>query len=772
MKNLLLVLAILLFSASAFAQGETIRGRVFDVNDAAVANATVKITNLFTKQAKTTQTDADGNYFFDNIQSGKFTISVEKEGFETFKTDTFNVPLTNSNLLNISLKVGGVEATVNVVSRLQAQTATKTDLPTSEVPVTVNSVSNETLAEQGINDLPTALRNVSGTNSYTNYGVYEYYVLRGFGFGNSTFLIDGVKAEGNRMNTQLANVESVEVLKGPSSVLYGGESIGGTINIVRKKPSADRTFELGLTAGSFGRRAFSVGTTGKFGTERLLYRVDTAFDDADGWRDAGSRRFNITPSIYAQLTNKDRIVFHFGFNRDRFDGDGGIPLLPNGNIPNIPLSRRFSTPQDSAVSQDANLQLNYYHTFNDNFEVRNTSSFRYFNDEYLVAETLAVLADARTVRREFLYFKHHRRPFLNQAELNSKFNLGKVENRLLTGWEYQRFYNFTHRRAGFSGASVIPNIDLYNPVETYSTTNNFPLSRIDFFRNQVNAFYFQDHLRFNEKFKVLVGGRYDMFRRWSRNDPVVNGVQGVGPRLEREKNAFTYRVGAVFQPTEMIGLYGSYATSFRPNTSIPADGRNLEPEYGDQIEVGSRLVFLQNRMNANIALYNIVKRNVTYSPSSGVFIQAGKQKSSGAEIDIEGNITNGWKVIANYGFTNSFFEDFFSGTTNLTGNRPTQAPRHLANLRSVYRFQNGFGFSIGGRYMSKAFTDITNRRYLLGGFTTWDAAVSYRRDKFDINVNLTNIFNKENYFLTSINSVNIYPGTPRNGQVSLRYRFK
>ncbi len=761
-----------MMTVSAFAQSQTLSGIVSDANLQGLGSATVKLTNLDTKKTWTVQTNADGSYVFTNVTNGRFAITVEKDGFETFKTAPFGVPNSDPSFLNITVQVGGIAATVDVVTRLQAQTATKTDLPTSEVPVTVNSVKSDTLAEQGINDLPTALRNVSGTNSYTNYGVYEYYTLRGFGSGNNLFLIDGVRAEGNRMNTQLANVESVEVLKGPASVLYGGESIGGTINIIRKKPSIDRTFDFGLTAGSFGRRAFSFGTTGKLGTERLLYRIDTALDDSDGWRDAGSRRFNITPSIYGQLTNKDRIVFHLGFNRDRFDGDAGIPLLPNGNIPNIPLSRRFSTPQDSALSHDANFQLNYYHTFNDNFEVRNTTSYRHFNDEYLVAETLSVLADARTVRREFLYFKHHRRPFLNQSELNSKFNLGKVENRLLAGWEYQRFYNFTDRRAGFSGASVIPNIDLFNPVETYATTNNFPLSRIDFFRNQVNAFYFQDHLKISEKFKILIGGRYDMFRRWSRNDPVVNGVQGVGTRLERETNAFTYRVGAVYQPTEMIGLYTSYATSFRPNVSIPADGRNLEPEYGDQIEVGSRFAFLQNRVTANLALYNIVKRNVTFSPSSGVFVQAGKQKSSGAEVDIEGNVTNNWKVIANYGFTNSFFEDFFSGTTNLTGNRPPQAPRHLANLRSVYRFQNGFGFSIGGRYMSKAFTDIANRRYLLGGFTTWDAAVSYRREMFDINVNLANIFDKRNYFLTSINSTNLYPGTPRNGQVSLRFRFK
>lgn len=740
-----------------------------DGNQAGIPGALVRITNVETRQSQSVNSDSEGVFRFANVTRGSYQLTIEKSGFKKYRASAAVLPSASGEDLNITLQIAEVGETVNIVTRLQAQTASKTDLATRETPVTVNSVSKETIEDQGANDLVSALRNVSGTNAYTNYGVYEYYALRGFAFGNSAYLIDGLRAEGNRVNSQLANVESVEVLKGPASVLYGGEAIGGTINVIRKKPSIERSGEITLRRGGFGKLEFLGGTGGKLGTERLLYRLDGGISDADGWRDNGYRRINFTPSLYAQITSKDRVIFHYSVNRDHFDGDGGIPLLPNGTIPNVPTNRRYNTQQDFARSVDQNFQLNYYHTFNDYVEFRYTGGYRHFDDDYFVTEFLTVQADQQTVRREFLYFKHHRRPFINQSELNARFKVAGIENRLLAGWEFQKYYNFTHRSASASTATT--NVDLLNPAETH-LNRSFPLSRIDFFNIVTNGFYLQDHLSLHKKFKVLIGGRYDDFDRWSRNDPVVNGVQGVGPRIERNNKAFTYRVGFVFDPTETLSFYGSTSNSYRPNFSVPADGAQLLPEVGTQFELGARAAILNNRINASFAIFDIEKRNVTYSRPGGIFIQAGKQSSRGFETDIEGQLTERWSVLANYSFTEARYDDFFTGTTNLTGNRPSQVPKHLANLWTTYRFENGLSFSLGGRYMSKAFSDIRNRFYLLGGFTTWDAALSYRKGIATISGNINNLLDKKNFFLTSINDTNLYSGQRRNGQISLRLNLK
>ncbi len=282
----------------------------------------------------------------------------------------------------------------------------------------------------------------------------------------------------------------------------------------------------------------------------MLYRIDVGGDKSDGWRHNDATKLNVTPAVYWRLSDRDQLNFHYNFNRDRFATEAGIPLVgtangaptPTASFPDVPRDRRYNTPQDFALSFDHNLQIGYTRTLNDNFGVRNTLSYRHVDDGYFSAETLKVL-EPSTVQRTFLYFKHHRRPVTNVAELTGQFRLG-VENRLVVGWEGQRYYNFSNRSAAAS-TDTTP-IDLFNPVETH-VNRTFPTSRIDYFTNNTNAFYFQDHLTLASNLKVLVGGRLDVFRRYSHNDPVENGVQSLGPEIKRESNPFTSRVGVVYQ---------------------------------------------------------------------------------------------------------------------------------------------------------------------------------------------------------------------------------
>jgi iron complex outermembrane recepter protein len=772
----------------AFAQSVgSLSGRITDSQGAAIPGTELTIISRSGTPAVTLKviSDTEGSYRFSQLPWGSYRLTIEKAGFQTITRELNHSPSTSGESLDFKLAVSEVSETVNIVADAGVLTASKLDVPLRELPISLNRIDRQTLETQGQNDLVSALRNVSSLNSYTGYGVYEYYRVRGF--ADAVQLLDGVRNEGNRMNTQLNSIESVEVLKGPASVLYGGGAIGGAINLVRKKPQSDPAYDFTLAGGSFGTKRFAGGATGKLFSEYLLGRADFGFEDAEGWRHNRARRFNLTPSVLWLVTPQDQINFHLTINRDRFATDAGIPVV-DGQVPNIPLDRRFNTPQDFALSQDYNGRIYYTHLFSDRLQLRNTLSYRYFNDEYFSAETLSVEPPSlNLVSRQFLYFKHHRRPVFNQAEASWRFSTG-FQHQLIGGWEYQRFFNFSNRSAAASTATTP--IDLFNPVETH-VDRDFPLSRIDYFANTFNAFYVQDQLNLTGRLKAMLGVRMDIYRRWSRNDPVTNGVQFSGERIEHARNAPTYRAGAVYQARDWWTLYGSFATSFTPVNVVPFNQITLQPEEGRQFEIGQRFELLNRRINLTVAAYEIERRNLAVfvrsvpiiDPQTGqsqgtgqIYEQAAKQRSRGFEFDLMGQPLKrlqNLQVMINYGFTDTKFLDHFSPSNNFvyTGKVPNFVPRQVGNLWATYQWKNGFGGGVGGRYLSSVFTSNEND-IRLGGYATWDATAFYRRERWEFNINIYNALNKERFFVGGIYRTQLYPGRPFNWLMTLRFRSR
>jgi iron complex outermembrane receptor protein len=764
---------LLVFASNVFGQTVVFSGRATDSQGAAVTGAAVSLRSATTGAEASSRTAMDGTFQFTAIPPGRYLLSVVATGFARFDREV-TLDAGTKDFLAV-LEIAPLVEDVTVEGQAVApRPTTRIDVPLRDVPITVNAVPSQVIREQGVNDLVSALRNVSGLNPYTNYGVYEYYMLRGFGFGNSVQLVDGMKNEGNRINSQLANIETVEVLKGPASALYGNEAIGGTINLIRKKPSAQRTYEFSTAAGRWGTYRGTAGATGRLGSDAVLYRIDVGGDRSDGWRHNAYKKLNVTPAVYWRIDERDQLNFHYTFNRDRFATDGGIPLLGADNgaptasttFPDVPRDRRYNTPQDFALSFDHNFQVAYTRTLGNRFGFRNTLSYRHFDDEYFSAELLWATTPT-SVRREFFYFKHHRRPVTNVAELTGSFNLG-IEHTLLAGWEGQRYYNFSHRSAAAS--SVTTPIDLFNPVETH-VDRAFPITRIDYFTNNTNAFYVQDHLALASNLKVLLGGRLDIFRRYSHNDPVNDGVQTLGPEVRNEKNPFTGRVGVVYQPVQALDLYGSFANSYKPVLSVPIDGRNLEPETGNQYEVGQRIHLLNDRVQINAATYQIEKRNVTFSRPGGIFEQAGKQRSRGFELDLTAAPTLQWRVNAGYGYTDAKYLDYLvSPTRDLTGKFVRYATPHIVNVWSAYDWSAGFGVSGGVRYLSRSFADDTNL-VSLPGYAVADLALRYRRGVAEYAMNVTNLFNTE-YFVSALYDTQLYPGQPTAVTASVRLRLR
>lgn len=215
-----------------------------------------------------------------------------------------------------------------------------------------------------------------------------------------------------------------------------------------------------------------------------------------------------------------------------------------------------------------------------------------------------------TVNRTFLYFKHKQRPFTNQVEFSGPIRLG-VNHDLLVGWDHQTYRRRTTRVDSASTATTP--IDLYNPVETHVTRTDFPPTRYDYQDNFTNAGYFQDNMTISSKVKAVVGARMDGIRRFTHNNPIVVGVETEVPVVRRRSVGTTSRVGLVYQPVSQVDLYTQYATSFLPNFNLQLDGSTLEPEYGVQYEAGQRFRLMKNRLQLNTSVFEITKRNVTFS---------------------------------------------------------------------------------------------------------------------------------------------------------------
>jgi iron complex outermembrane receptor protein len=774
---LAVALQLMLVCAAASAQSSSITGRVVDPQGASVANAEITLLAAGTQRVRAARSAADGSFSFEALAPGPFTLIVRAPGFAEW-TQATSVGAGQATV-NVALAVAGVTEDVTVQGALLGTAATgKTNLPVREMPMTIHSVPSNVIEEQGANDLVAALQNVPGVYAFTNYGVYEGYTFRGFldlfpSLANQ--LVDGVRHEGNRINTQLANIDRVDVLKGPSSALYGGGAIGATVNLIRKKPSAQPAYDASVSAGSWSLGRGTFGATGRLSSDSMLYRVDIGAETKEGYRHNETRRVSVTPSVAWRIGANNQVNVYYTFNRDRFAGDAGIPLLntdfgtplPESVFPDVPRDRNYRTPFDFAKSYDNNLQVAYARQFNGAIGFRNTLSYRPVNDDYFLAEFL-VVEDARSVYREYLQFKHHRRPLTNLAEVTARVP-GRIEQNIVFGWEAQHYTNRTNTTPG-GGVEVAEPIDLFNPVET-QTALDLPLARVAHFTHNTNAFYAQDHLTLGDTLKVMVGGRFDVFRRTSHNNPVTNGVETEGPVLKRDAESLTGRIGVVYQPVPVVDLYGSFANSFRALTQAQPDGSTLDPETGRQFEVGQRFHMLGGRVQLNTAVFHIVRENVAFSRPGGFFDQASEVKSRGFEADVTTTPVSNWRINGGYGFTDAEFGDYLvNATTNLRGNQSIMVPRHTLSLWTAYDWANGFGINAGVRAQSSMFIDRGNE-FTIDGYGLLNLGVRYRRGVVEYGLNINNVTDTD-YFASVLYDSQMYPGEPVNVLGSVRIRFR
>ncbi|YAF93731.1 MAG: TonB-dependent siderophore receptor [Nodularia sp. CChRGM 3473] len=644
---------------------------------------------------------------------------------------------------SIELIVTGQQDTDTGYRVPSASTATRTDTPLRDIPQSIQVVPRQVIEDQKITRVGDALQNVSGV---TNAGLFNNYLdyvwIRGFSSDLGSYFRDGVKLNNYYIGfgaTELGNIERIEVLKGPASILFGAVEPGGVINFITKSPLIDPNYSFTISAGNYSNYRGDIDLTGPLNEQKtILYRLNSSYQNSGSFRDfVDLERISIAPTVSFELSPQTNLRIDTSFSRLNTLADSGIPAV--GNRPaDVPRNRSIDEPFSRFTYEDFSIGYTLNHKLSDSWSLRNI--FRY--QSFIVPEFIGPLASSLNENTgELSRFPYSQRvnadSYSVQADAIGKFSTGSIQHQLLIGADY----NLTRqdRRFLLGAANTYPSINIFNPVyanQRYETPTNF--FRDDVFQGY--GFYIQDQVSVSPQLKLLLGGRYDTFIQ-------ERTFGDVAPReriFNQTDSRFTPRVGIVYQPSDTVSLYASYTSSFQPsfaNRRNP-DSSRFEPITGTQYEVGLKTDFLDKKLSTTLAGFILERQNViTPDPNNPSFsIQTGEQTSKGIELDITGEILPGWNIIASA----TYLDARVTKDNRIpVGNRLFNAAETSASLWTTYRIQNGdmkgLGFGLGLYYVGDRLGDLANSFVLPSYFRT-DAALYYERDNWQAGLNIRNLF--------------------------------
>jgi iron complex outermembrane recepter protein len=645
-----------------------------------------------------------------------------------------------------------------------ATTATKTDTPLRDIPQSIQIVPRQVIKDQGATRVSEITRNVSGVNVTTGpSGVGEFYTIRGFSgneFGASNEFRNGFRSLGlGTFNTN--NIEKVEVLKGPASVLYGQIEPGGIINFVTKKPLDRPYYSAELELGSFNFYRPSLDISGPLTDDkRLLYRLNVGYEKSGSFVDFVNRQiFQISPSLTYNISDNTKLTFSYEYVSETGTNNPGLPRNPIAF--ELPRNLFLGEPDDTVDSKSQSLTLGLDHRFDENWQLRSqfawqTESFK--RNAYRIGNSLN--EDGRTLNR-FLQndIEDRADSYSIQTDLIGKFKTGSIDHQVLLGIDWTKFNDLDA-----TGFSNVDPIDVFAPIYNSVPRPTLFDSDASRFTTEANSigFYLQDQITLLPNLKLLVGGRYDIINEKSGFQQLdQNGVTPIGD-LEEDSfsnQAFSPRIGIVYQPIEAISLYASYSSSFVPNNTQTRTGELIEPTKGTQFEVGVKTEVFDGKLAASLSAYQITKTNVlTIDPADSDFsIPIGEVRSRGIELDIAGEPQPGWNIIASLFLNESIVT--VGDENSPVGNILIDAPRTGAGLWSTYEIQTGdlkgLGFGAGIFYVGDIQATLPNS-FVLPSYIRTDATIFYKRDNWRISLNFKNLFDK-NYYS---NQGAIYAGDP------------
>ncbi len=766
-------MSLLFLTFQTFAQ-TSLSGYIIDENSIPVSGASARILELNIG----TVSNQYGLYYIGSVNPGSYTIEIKYVGY---KTQVKHIDLSKDESVSFALEPFSQElAEVTVLGEKEKREQiilNKMDVPLKELPVTVHGIDKARMQELGAIDLGDALKNVTGVRTRNTYGGFQHFHIRGM--EQFVLLVDGVRDERHNISqsapsTNIAAVERIDVLKGPSSVLFGHTALGGIINVLRKQPTDVFTADFNMQYGAFNTRNLSAGAGGSINS-KLSFRTDFGVGESVGFRGLGSSYTNGYLSLLFKPAPSHQIQFSLQANDDFYSTDTGLPVLDDGSlVGNMSSTTRYNDPQDYLNNKRVDLQFSYRYKINDKFSLSNQLSYFVDDIDYLSTEELTFNASNDSLTRTFpFYFNHQTKPVQNQLEFNGAYKLGGLESKFVIGHSFS-FLDRKTFRGNVLGEGVNATVAVVNPMLNHGNIY-VEDTRYQARMEMVNGFFGQHWTKLTDRFKLLIAARVDVFNGeyYTNQVDVERNVTSEGEVSKLNLLVPTFRGGLVYDAHRTTTIYASYNNYFKPSRTVAPNGEMFDPERGYQGELGVR--FEIENIAVNAAAFSLVRTNILRGLPGGGFANIGTGTSNGVEIDIQAKVNKSLSASFGYCFAQTrILRNKGDGVVNPNeGNRLPFAPEQIGNASLIYNFSDtrleGLSLSVGGRYVSENFTTEANN-HALPSYSLLDGAIAYSFSKYQLRLNVNNITDQF-YYRDAIFGNQFFVGPSRNFMTSFIARF-
>jgi len=713
------------------------------------------------------------------------------------------------------------EVVVSKTKEPKPVTAVRSGLKPMDNPQTIQVIGADIIEQQQAIRLSEVLKNANGVYvGSARGGAQESFFSRGYDMSANNMFKNGFRYNAGSI-PDVSGLDKVEFLKGGAALLFGNVAPGGILNLVTKTPQFKSGGEISMQIGSFAYYKPAFDFYGGL-TKSIAFRINGSYENSESFRDVvKNERLYINPSLLFVINPKTQITIQGDYLSADWTPDFGTGII-NKTILDLPRNAFFGSLWSNGTTKSSSASVLVNHDFNKNWKLNFNSSFQnYDRGSFSTAQLsgLETYAIPGNWNRGLTKNKNLETILGDQLSLQGNFNTGSIKHQIFTGadWEnsFATAYTFTfdekYVQTGTKNGQPVYGPTLYDTINlfTFDPANqrmDIPTTgrATQIAKTETNRFgvYFQDLISITEKLKVLGGVR------WSWQEAEVStyketatgkgnpesAVPTVTPK--RLDNAFSPKAGLVYQPTTDISIFGSYSSSFTPNTGTTVDLKPIKPSIIDQYEAGIKKDWFKGLLSTNVTVYQITNSNLAQMAQykadgsdnldTNIKVLSGETKSKGVEVDVTAHPVDGLNIIAGYSYNDMRYTKT-SGLNGsfIEGNRVARTPVNTANLSFFYTLQDGFfknvsvgaianyiGDRIGGwnnQYDSTKPGGIWDREIPLEGYTTIDVSAGYTWSKFSILCKLSNITNELNYTVHENYSVN--PIAPRQVMTSLRYKF-
>lgn len=766
-----LVLVCLRPEVSAQTPGATLTGEVHDESGAVIPKADLTLSDAATGVQRRAVSNDQGIYVFTGLPAGTYVLLAGGSGFAPVRIDGITIVDSDRRSLPVVLRVESIAASVTVEARdaanpLTGSTAMKVNTPLLDTPQSLTVIPATVMASQQANEITEVLKNDSSVTRQASFlGAYDSYSVRGFTVENTASFLRNGRTYFRLGSVPVELLERVEVLKGPSSVLYGEGIPGGTINFITKQPLAAPHYEVNLSVGSDGLRLGQFDAGGPIGrTRRLSYRATVAYENSDSFRDFVTRERLVSAVTLHWKPGPNHLV---GFDVDRLEDDRpqdtGLVLIGD-DVADVPISRFITQPWGHYNTDGWNIGGFWNHQLRGGWSVSTGVNYqdfqrdRYDQGLFGLDETtgdISMLAWRRVNRWNTATFN---------ADVTGTHRLFGLDHQILAGLNYARI---TSDNDELSDERLFTT-NIYNPVY-YPDPGILPGTTKFYADIDRPGLYIQDVVRLSDAVSVVAGARYDRTKRVSRGPDSVEFT-------EIDESAWVPRLAGIVKPRSNVSAYLSYSRSFAPNFPV-GDGRNagelLDPTHGAQVEAGLKTEFAGGRLGVSAAAFRIVNDNLPYfDPDQNLTVLIGERRNRGIELSASGALARDWRLTASL----TYLDAQFTRDASVQGNRPAGVPRWAGNVFTEYVITagtlSGLAMNAGVYVNGERSGDLANS-FTLDGYARWDAGLGYAlplgRTTIRWRVNAENVTDERYYF--SSGRLSITPGAPRSVRTRLEWQF-